>query len=202
MKKEMLSAGAGCVPRESAVGTLRSGMAKDKLIFIIICSAAIGVAVITMASFLFPRGTAARGERWQCLNCDYEFSKKTSELPPIECPKCGGELVRVTYRKCPSCGAKVMCVRRRLSEQGKAKRDAMMKQAESTGQPVAAGAAMMVPMDMETQYPIKQADGSYGWTAWLTAVMISPQQAMQLQRNVRCTECDALIFPQSSRSGN
>lgn len=185
--------------RDSAGKGFRAGVAKDQLIFIIICSAALAVAAVTLVHFFTGSSPKLIATSWQCLNCDNEFSKKTSEHPPIECPKCGGEAVRVIYRKCPNCGAKVMSNRIRLSERGKAQRDAMMKQAESTDQPVAARPMMKMPMDMETQYWIKQADGSYGWTDWLGAM--SPQLAIQLENNMRCSECDALMFPRSSRTG-
>lgn len=189
--------------RDSAGRGFRAGVAKDQLIFIIICSAALLVAAVTMVRFF--TGSSKKGATaisWQCLSCGDEFSKKTSERPPIECPKCGGEAVQVSYRKCPSCGAKVMCNRLRLSERGQAQRDAMKKQAEATGRPVAAvsGPMMMMPMDMEIQYRLKQADGSFAWTDWMPAAG-SSQRAVQLQNYMRCTECDALLFPPSPRSG-
>ncbi len=123
MKKEMVSACAGCVPRESAVRSLRSGMAKDKLIFTIVCSVAIGVAVITMAISLFPRRTVAAGSQlWQCLECDDIFKKKTSELPPIDCPKGHpGQAVALTYRFCPHCNEDVLESRWRFTAEGKAR---------------------------------------------------------------------------------
>ena len=178
----------------------RSGMAKNQLIFVIICSAALLVAAVTLVHFFTGSSRKATAGSWQCLDCEAAFNKKTRELPPIECPKCSGEAVRVIYRKCPDCGAKVICFRQRLSEQGKAQRDAMKKQDESGGQPAAMMGPMMMGMDMEMQYRAKQADGSYAWTDWLNP-LASPQATQELQRNTRCSECDALLFSQWSRAG-
>ena len=187
---------ANSVDRFSGRG-FQAGMAKDQLIFVIICSAALLVAAVTLVHFFTGASKKATPTApWQCLKCDREFSIKTLELPPIECPECGGDAVRVRYRKCPSCGAKVPCYRLRLPEGRKAQLDAMKKHAESTGQPVAPGPMM----DMEIQYRVKQADGSYAWTDWLNP-RGSPQLAAQLQKNMRCSECEALLFSRSSRSG-
>lgn len=187
--------------RDSAGRGFRNAVAKDQLIFIIICSAALAVAAVTLVHFFMGSAKKTHIASWQCLKCDDEFTKKTSEYPPIDCPKCDGEAVRVSYRECPGCGKNIMCYRLRLSAQGKAQRDAMLKQAESTGQPVARmGPMMAMSMAMEVQYRIKQADGSYGWTDWLDA-MGPPQQRLQFQSSMRCPECDALLFPQPSRSG-
>ncbi len=173
----------------------RCGMAKDQLIFIIICSAALLVAAVTLVHYF--TGTSEKDiKTWQCLKCSYKFTKKTSEYPPIECPKCGGDAAGTVYRDCPECGKRVLCYRLRLSAQVQAQRDAMMKQAESSGQPASMG-PMMNP-DMDIQYWIKQADGSYGWTDWMN-IMASPQQVQELQKTLRCSECDALLFTSSSR---
>ena len=191
---------------------LRSGVAKDKLVFIIICSAALLVAAVTLVMFF--TGTSRRGIRstsWQCLKCGDEFTKKTSQYPPIECPTCGGEAVRLVYRECPNCGVKVLCNRVRLSEQGQARLAAILEQqAKTDGAPVPQDSGrtpgMMPVFDLDTQmqYRVKQADGSYAWTDWVAA-MSSPQQAMQLRSSMRCPECDALVFAPSQRrrrSGN
>ena len=170
-------------------------MAKDKLVFIIICAVALALAAVTVVLF-FTGGPVKRLDTtWQCLDCNYDFSKKTNELPPIPCPKCGGQAVRVTYRDCPSCGKKVLRLRIRLTEEAQAQREAMQKQAETTGQPTV---PMMIP-PTDVQYWVKQPDGKFGWTAWMLAV--SPE-AIQTQRDVRCSNCDALLFPSASRSGN
>ena len=170
-------------------------MAKDKLIFIIICSAALALASVSLV-LVFTGGPGSRLDTtWRCLDCNYYFGKKTAELPPIPCPKCGGQAVKVTYRDCPSCGKKVLRLRLRLTEQGQAQREALQKQAETTGQLTA---PMMSP-PMDVQFWVKQPDGKFGWTAWMLGV--SPE-AIQTQRNLRCSNCDALLFPPVSRSGN
>ena len=196
MKKEMLSAGSGCVPRESAVGTLRSGMAKDKLIFIIICSAAIGVAVITIASSLLPRGMAARVERWQCRECGNIFKERTFESPPIECPKCSGQAATLRYRTCPQCGQEIVVSRWRLTEEGKAQEEAARKAQEEAGGPP--GPWVMPPPPMgkappvEVQYWAQQSDDSYAWTNWLN--IMDPRVAM-ISSALKCEECHALLYP-------
>ena len=179
---------------------VRSGMAKDKLIFVIICSAALLVAAIAVIHFF--RGSSRdhlKTSSWQCLNCKYEFSNTSlSEIGPIECPKCGGEAVSALYRNCPSCGERVALSRLRLTETGKAQWAAMKKRTEAAGQRlrVQPGGS---PLDVEEQYRVKQADGSYDWTEWISAY--SSQLIAELKRNMRCSECGAPLFQKGSRSG-
>jgi len=175
-------------------------MAKDKLIFIIICSAAIGVAVITMASFLFPRSSRARGVRqWQCLNCDDIFKKKTLEWPPIECPKCSGQAVGFSYRTCPQCGEEIVVSRWRLTEAGKAQEKARKAQEEAKGfrgPPQGPFGPMGMGPPIETQYRAQQNDGSYGWTDWISS---RTPAAVMIYSTLKCEKCQALLYP--SRSG-
>ncbi len=171
---------------------LPAGMAKDKLIFIIICSAAIAIAVVTMAFTLFPgrSGSKIRPSQWQCLDCGHEFSKDTREPSPIECEKCAGEAVKVNRRKCPECGEDVLVWRMRLTEQGQAQ---YQKMKELSGQmPVmlmGPGAAMGLPM--ESQLWVQQDDGSYGWTDWFVA---SGPQMGQAYSFLKCSKCDAPLY--------
>lgn len=181
----------------------RSGMAKEQLIFVIICSVALLVAAVALIHFLTgSSGTGNVTSAWQCLACDSEFSKTTTEMPPIACPKCDGQAVRVMYRKCPSCGNQMAVNRLRLSEADKARRDAMAtKLAESPGTAPARPPMMGLMNMQETQYRVKQQDGSYGWTDWMSG-SLSPRVAMEWQRNMRCSKCDALLFSKPARSGN
>ena len=196
MSNRTANSGDDCVQRGFAGAGVRSGVAKDKLIFIIICSVALAVAAVTLVRF-FTGGSVKHFDiTWQCLDCNYEFNKKKDELPPIPCEKCGGQAVRAIYRDCPACGKKVLSFRMRLTEQAQAQREAMRKQAEAAGKPISSPLEfMMLPMDM--QYWVKQPDGNFGWTAWMPAR--SPE-AIQTQRDLRCSNCDALLFPSPSRS--
>ncbi|MCK4850989.1 MAG: hypothetical protein KAT11_06550 [Phycisphaerae bacterium] len=164
-------------------------MAKDKLIFIIICSAAIGVAVIALAIFLFG---AAESQLWQCLECDDIFKKKTSQLPPIDCPKCSGQAVALRYATCPECGKKVPESRRRLTEQGKAQEEAMRKRQEEGGFLPPPMALMGMGAAQEIQYWVPQSDGSYAWTNWLNAM--DPRVA-RIPLVLKCEKCQALLHP-------
>lgn len=172
----------------------RSGMAKDQLIFTIICSSAVLVAAVTLVYHL----TGSSGNRitagsWQCLGCGFEFKKKTRVLPPIECLKCGGDAVRVTSRTCPSCNAKVPYYRISLTEQERTQRDAAQKQAEPSERSVTMGGSpMMMLPPMVRQYWVRQADDSFAWSPWMSA---GSPEATQLEREMRCPECDGLIFP-------
>ncbi|NIA07748.1 MAG: hypothetical protein GWP14_08990 [Actinobacteria bacterium] len=104
---------------------------------------------------------------WQCLQCGRTFSMEITELPPIECPKCGGEAVKLRYHRCQACGKKVVISRLRLTEKGQAQREAMRKQAEAAGGSAAGPPGPMMP-PMESQYRLKQSDGGYGWSPWVS----------------------------------
>ena len=176
---------------------LPAGMAKDQLIFVIICSVAIGVAVVTMAFTRFS-GRSGGGiglSQWQCLNpdCGYEFSKNTRERSPIECEKCGGQAVRLSRHKCPECGEDVLVSRMRLTEQGQAQYQNVK---ESSGQmPVMPmGPGMGLPM--ESQFWVPQADGSYGWTDW---VFMAGPQSGQVFSSPKCPKCSAPLYGRRRR---
>ena len=161
-------------------------MAKDKLIFIIICSVALAVAAVTMVQ-LFTKGSGRIRTRtsWECLDCGYDFDKKTEEAPPIECVKCGEQAVRRVYRDCSKCGEEVFIYRIRAI----GKSTAPPASGQATGPPIMAPPA-------EVQFEIKQADGSFGWTDWVPS---SSQQAAQLRNEVHCQKCDTALFSASPR---
>ncbi len=169
---------------------LPAGMAKDKLIFVIICSAAIAIAVVTMAFTLFPGKSGSRigPSPWQCLDCGHEFSKETIEHSSIECEKCAGQAVIVNRRKCPECGEDVLVSRMRLTEQGEA---LYRDRKESSGEmPIMLmGPGMGLPM--ESQFWVQQADGSYGWTDWFFA---GGPQSRDILSSQECPECSAPLY--------
>lgn len=182
MSNQTVDSGDKFVRRACSGVASRTGVARDQLIFIIICSVSLVVAAITLVHFV--TGGYSRGpvrNAWQCLNCNYEFSKKVPGFSSIECPKCGGQAVRVVYRKCPKCGAEVLFYRLRPSPQAQDQRAA--------DQP--AVSPMMVQA-MEVQYKIKQPDGSLGWTGWMPA---GSGEAVQARNAIRCSKCNASLVP-------
>ena len=164
---------SGCSRRESSGAGLRAGMAKDQLIFIIICAVAVTVATVTLVRSFSP-GSKVRPGAWQCVACDNEFEAAAS--PPPKCPKCGGRAVRLVYRDCRSCGKKVLVCRIHVPE-------APEGATGPGGGPPGLG-MMMQPMPM--QYWVKQEDGSF---AWSSMVMGGSPQAIQLERSLICPEC-------------
>ena len=71
-----------------------------------------------------------RTVQWQCISCNDEFANKSAEMPPIECPKCGGQAARLTYRTCPKCEREALVTRARLTEQGQAQRETARGQSD------------------------------------------------------------------------
>ena len=186
--------GAEIIGRDSG---LRTGMARDKLIFIIICSLGIGVAVIVLAVHLFPRNiVAAQSGRWQCLECDHTFKKETSELPPIECPKCGQDAVGLTYRTCPQCGKKTVVSHWSLTEQGKAEEEATRRQEEETGTQQPRLRPLVAELPIAVQYWAQQTDGSYGWTDWMNKA--DPMSRM-VHAALTCDKCQSPLYPVQQR---
>ncbi len=159
---------------------LRSGIAKDKLVFIIIFSAAVAVALVTMLTYLLSGPKLGAPVPWQCVDCDYEFSSRTVTLPPIDCSKCGGQAVRTYYRSCPGCKKEVILLRQRRSSQDQA------QPAFITGRPGGWSPAM------EFQYWHKQPDDSYAWSDWLHP--LSPP-ALQIKADLQCPYCGAKLNP-------
>jgi DNA-directed RNA polymerase subunit RPC12/RpoP len=157
----------------------RPGVAKDQLIFIIICSVALAVAAVALVQF-FRGGSKVRPSSWQCLdaNCGHEFTRKKPMSPLVECSKCGGTAAMLRYRPCPACGERVLVGRMRVSGQ---------IPAGGPGGPGGLGGrgmAMMQPMDI--QYRIQQDDGTYIWTLWVPA---GSPQSMQMEQSLVCPKC-------------
>lgn len=149
---------------------LRPGVAKDQLIFIIICSVALAVAAVTMVSFFTGGSKKTQPSQWQCLEHGHEFTIKKMAMPPIKCPKCDGEAVRLDYRTCQACGEKVLVARMRLMPQTP---------------------GGVLPQPWHIQYWVKQEDGSYAWTPWMFGG--SPQD-MQVEQSLVCTKCGESLY--------
>lgn len=165
----------------------RAGVAKDQLIFIIICCAALGVAVVVLVIQFTPH--PVRSFDWQCLECGSEFRSKTRETPPIACPECQGQAVRLDYRKCPACGERVLVSRMHAAETTEAQGEATgAKPGEEQG--VLPRPGLLAP-PMLIQYRLKQSDGSYGWSLWMPLVS---RQAQQAEFNLQCPECGSPLL--------
>ena len=174
-------------PRESStLGRLpslgrRAGMARDRLIFVIICSVAIGVALVTVVLTIFSGPEAGAGTTWQCLQCDREFTIRTLQMPPIDCRKCDGQAVRTYYRSCPACRKRTILHRQRRTGQGPS------GQEYSPGKPGSSG-------PMEFQYWVRQSDDSYAWSDWMQPLSA---RALRIKAGLRCQHCDAKLNPDS-----
>ena len=168
MSKRTASSRGELARLESASADLQAGIARDKLIFIIICSAALIVAAITIVRFS-KKNSGPPAVGWQCLECDHQFNTPPTEAQPVYCPQCGGAAANFLYRECPKCAEKNVVGRVRHPQQG---------------DQAAAGA--------ETQYRIKQSDGTYTWTDWVS--VFSPMAHQRLQPQMMCTKCDANLY--------
>ena len=176
---------------------LRSGMAKDKLTFLIVCSVAIAVAVIAMVISFLPGESSQTGEnQWQCEGCDARFELETSELPPIKCPECGGEAVGLSHRFCLTCREDVLVSRWRFTAEGKARHEDLEARGLTGANalpPLAAG----LSSPREVQYWVRQDDGSYMWSEWLNS---NGSVARELQVDLTCEKCGQLMSGRRRRS--
>ena len=158
-------------------------MARDQLVFLVICGVAVVVAAVAVVHYFSGGSSKIVATKWQCLNCDREFKMKKFVAPPIECPKCDGQAVRLVYRTCPKCKAKVLASRvQRIGGAG------------AGGAPGMGGPMGMPPM--QAQFWLKQPDGSYGWSDWMS--LASPQ-ARQIHDGFKCTECGASLSVQPAQ---
>ena len=152
----------------------RPGVAKDQLIFIIICAVAVTVAAIALVHS-FTSGSKVQPSIWQCIDHGHEFKTAAYTSPPVKCSKCGGKVARLVYRVCPACGKKVLSCRVHANAQSGGA-------AGPAGGPP--GMGMMQPASI--QYWVKQEDGSFGWSPWMLA---GSPQSQQMERNMICPEC-------------
>lgn len=160
----------------------RTGIAKDQLVFIIICAAALAVATFTLVRS-FSKGSKAQSSIWQCVDCGNELKK--AAYPPAECPTCGGQVARLVNRNCPSCGKNVLYCRAHVPQAAEG----------STGPGGGPPGLDMMMQPMPAQYWVKQEDRGFGWSP---KAMAGSLQATQLERGAVCQECGANL---SSTSG-
>ncbi len=185
----------GSLPQgESPEALLRSGAAREKTIFIIICVAAIGVAAVAIGSFLLGGSGPGPAPGWQCLKCSHEFSYIGPELPPIDCPKGHkAQAVRLSYRICPKCHKRALLSRVRLPEPWAGE---YRRQTEQGNPP---SAMVTAEWPREIQYRLRQDDRSYRWSDWL--VMRSPE-ATQIESSLKCSKCSTALYPQRRRKNS
>lgn len=184
MARETANSGGNSAERELTATGSRSGVAKDQLIFIIICAVALAVAGVATIHFFTGGSMKARPSKWQCMasDCGHEFTMKKIVKPPIECSKCGSQAARLNYRTCPECKAEVLVWRMRIP-----------------GNAAGGGAGMgIMGQAMEVQYWLKQSDGNYAWSDWM---MAGSPQARQIDANLKCTECGASLVAQPAAAG-
>ena len=170
-----------------AGGPWLAGAMDNKTVFIIICVVAIGVAVIALGSFFWGGSGSGFGKtpNWQCLKCDYKFFDPTVDEPPIECPKCQGEAVRLSYRTCAKCRKKTLVSRIRLTE------EAATRYRELKAQGRAPVGMQMIGWPRETQLRVQQADGSYGWTDWMPA---NAPEVREIRAGMTCPKCGENLY--------
>lgn len=177
-----------------SVNSARStGLARNELLFVIICSAAVVVAVLAVVGFFAgQRGTPFVGD-WQCLNCEHTFSSNTQEMPPIACPECKGPAVRLIYSSCPNCRRKVAAQRISLTSQGQAQRKVLRSQyPQGPAQELYLMQVGMLPT--ESQYWVRSPEAGDGWTEWILAA--SPR-TLQMRQEILCPKCGVRLQPPS-----
>lgn len=177
MSKKTANSGGNRAQRELATADCRTGMAKDQLIFLIICSVAVAVAAVTLA-FYFMGSSGDGPNDWQCPKCEYKFAKSGGAGSLVYCPKCEERAAKLSYRICRQCGAKNVASRSRISKEG----EAIVLQHEGKDY------GMLPPG--ERQYWIKQPDGSYGWSDWQS----SGAMLKEITRTAVCSECGVKLY--------
>ena len=157
----------------------RAGVARDKLIFVMVCSVSIAVALVSILVVTLSGPQAGSATTWQCLECECEFTTRTLQMPPLPCPKCAGQAVKVHYRTCPGCKKPVIFHRQRQSNNDLGQMDF------SPGRP--AGVA-----PMEFQYWHEQRDGTYAWSDWMHPLSAA---ALKIKADMECPDCQAKLNP-------
>ena len=163
------------------------GALEQKTVFIIICVVAIAIAAVAIGSHFLGGGAGGIGSRdnWQCLKCDHTFFDATLDPSPIECPKCGGDAVKLGYRTCAECKKKILVSRSRLREDAAA----AYRQRKAQGQAPMPMEMMAWPRDV--QWRVQQADGSYGWTEWMPR---NSAEDRQVRETIKCPKCGANLY--------
>ena len=184
MKSSKLSSGNTLVSRSPAGTGFRAGKMDEKTTFVVICVAAICVAVVAL---IVPRCAGRRGGAGMRLECPSCNSKVTPENPMDtfpKCSKCGVYAIRVLERECRGCGKKAPYSKTRLTEAGEQQYEQMKASGEQQVAPMMGmGPGMMY--DQEVQYWIEQ-DGNYGWSDWMNT---RDPRAMEMQKQYTCPNC-------------
>ncbi len=172
---------------ERFAGQIRSAPVK-RIIAVVACVASM-LLVIAVARSTF--GNKSYRGKWVCLACEHDFSSSNTKNPPMPCPRCAGEAVKLRFRHCPHCGEKVAWARMRLTEESQAQRDRVNKRiAEGDRSAVPMTGVLMLPI--EAQYPQQQSDGSIGWSPW---VPVNAQQAGKALSRSPCPICLEIMPP-------
>ena len=167
MPEKTLNPRGTCARLESVTANWRAGVAKDKLIFIIICSVALAVAVVVM-TFYFKDDPWNPTGGWLCLECNHQFDKPHTEGQPVYCPECGEEAASLLFHRCPKCDEKNVIGRVRFPQQGG---DAVPGAAQTE----------------QAQFRLKE----FGtWTDWMPPW--TPVQ--RANPDMECTKCGAKLY--------
>lgn len=186
MKRAKLFSGGSRTCRIPAGAGFRAGAMEDKQVFIIICSVAIGIAIIAMGWYLFGGRGRSRGDTmtFECLSCNAAVTAENTAEPFAKCPECGKYAARVSRAKCPACEEISLYSRTQLTKEGAAGYEAMKAQGGGNVPPMMMMGGAGFPQDV--QYWLKQSDGSYAWSEW---VPLGSQKALALQNQYVCPKC-------------
>ena len=181
--------------RKATVVSFRRGKITDKQVFIIICTAAILVAAITLGNFFLGSGLRLKSvPNWECLECGHKFSQSGQRLPlpPIDCPQGHkGQAVMLGYRVCPDCYTQILYSRTRLTKEFAEEVQRLRDQGyEPTEQEA-------VNWPREVQFRLLDTDDQ--WTNWV--IWRSPE-AVQIQADMKCPQCGASLYPKRERKGS
>ena len=165
----------------------RAGVSQRQLVVIMCAAALVGITAVVLDLFT-PDKSQLGSPVWQCLKCNDDFTSKSTDIPPIECPKCGGEAVLLGHRLCPGCDRYALLLRKRLTKQGQVEYAAIKAGRKDRGDDGGPTGILMLPM--EAQYWVTQPDGSRAWTGWM--ITNSPM-AMQLRTTAKCSHCEAYL---------
>lgn len=132
---------------------------------------------------------------WQCLECEHEFASSNLKHPPMPCPRCGGEAIKLLLRTCPHCGEQVAWARTILTKASQKKRDEIHKRV-AEGDMSAVGGFGVLVLPMEARYPQLQSDGSIGWSPW---VPIGSDEGQKVLAESPCPQCKVVMPPLDPR---
>ena len=136
-----------------------------------------------------------RGD-WVCLRCEHEYSSSNLKHPPMPCPRCGGEAVKLRFRRCQHCNSKVAWVRMRLTKAGQQKRGEIHQRiADGDMSAIPSFGVLILPM--EAQYPQSQSDGSIDWSPW---VLADSHEGQMVLTESPCPRCKVVMTPLGGRA--